>query len=220
MTNILIVDGFLSGSGFVKACKQKKYKVFHILSDIIDSTIEEKPELSSLNTLVSKLDYSDKFIPSNFSSYTHMIDELKKYNFSAVIPGLESAVLYAEKIANSLNLPTNDPNNKTLRVNKFKQQKILKENGLNYIPFILTSNAIDAIDFFYKNNFDSIVVKNTVGAGSNGVYKCLTEEDIENAFKKLLGAKNIMNQEQKEVLVEEFIEGEEVAVNCVSAGDY
>ena len=60
------------------------------------------------------------------------------------------------------------------------------------------------------------VVKPCEGAGSDGVTICNSKQDVRDAFLKLDGTRNVLGLTTYEVLVQEYLVGEEYVVDTVS----
>ena len=60
------------------------------------------------------------------------------------------------------------------------------------------------------------VVKPCEGAGSDGVTICNSKQDVRDAFLKLDGTRNVLGLTTYEVLVQEYLVGDEYVVDTVS----
>ena len=178
--NILIVDGYATGSQYAARIKARKMVPYHITSGWETNT-SFTPE------------FMDKYIASqvgnNYAKCFRMPDDideavemLKKYNFQAVIPGTETGVIAAEKLAQKLGLPTNTPNLLQARRDKFYMQKALKEAGLRYIDSFLAHNVDEAIEWYQKSGYQRILIKPAKSAGTDGVGTANNEEEIRQYF--------------------------------------
>ena len=61
-----------------------------------------------------------------------------------------------------------------------------------------------------------VVVKPARGAASGDVYVCRGEEEVKTAFEKIKGSPKYGGGVNEEVLVQEYLEGQEYAVDTVS----
>ncbi|MDR2799262.1 MAG: ATP-grasp domain-containing protein [Bifidobacteriaceae bacterium] len=211
---VLIVDAFEQGAGIANACDKLNVQKIHIYSpDALNlmKTMTEEVKLEIRKSL-EKMNFK-KLFDSNMP-YSELLKESKKENIQAAIPGHELSVVFAEKIAYDLGLQVNDISKINLRRGKFEMQECLKENNLNYIDSIFTDDLDVAKSFLKK--YKKIVLKPNSSAGSDSVLVTESEKEIENYFSTVLNAYNEMGEKNTKILVQEFIDGPEFQVNCIS----
>lgn len=213
--NILIVDGFATGNQYAASIRARGWVPFHITSGL--------EKTSSLPA-----DFMDQYISKQIAgkyekcfvmpeSIDKAVQFLKKYNFAAVIPGTESGVIAAEQIAQKLGLPVNDPARLYARRDKYLMQKALEEAGLAHIDSILTSDVEEAVQWFKNNGQVRIIIKPTRSAGTDGVRSCCSEAEIRDYFKNCyLKRYDGMGTFNDALLLQPYVEGDEMVVNCVS----
>ena len=213
--NILIVDGFATGSQYAARIRARGMVPYHITSGL-----EKTSALSA--------EFMDKYIATQvgdaYAECWRMPDDfnaaaegLKKYNFQAVIPGTETGVIAAERLAHYFGLPVNSPNLLYARRDKFLMQKALEDAGLACINSLFTSHVEEAVEWFRQNHYRRIIIKPARSAGTDGVRSCTSEEEIRDYFEhsylnKYDGAGNFNDG----LVLQEYIEGDELIVNCVS----
>jgi hypothetical protein len=98
-------------------------------------------------------------------------------------------------------------------------QRRLAEQGLNYIPSYRAGSLAEALAI-YRARFNTkpVVVKPPRSGGSEGIRLCYTEGDIICHFKKFLGAMNLENLRNSDLVIQEFLSTHdtEIIVNTVS----
>lgn len=213
--NILIVDGFATGNQYAAAIRARGWVPFHITSGL--------EKTSSLPA-----DFMHQYIAGQITdkyekcfvmpqTIDQAVQSLKKYNFAAVIPGTESGVIAAEQIAQKLGLPVNDPARLYARRDKFLMQKALEEAGLAHIDSVLTSNVEEAVAWFKKSGYTRIIIKPTRSAGTDGVKSCSSEAEIRAYFEHCyLNRYDGIGAFNETILLQPYVEGDELVVNCVS----
>lgn len=142
--------------------------------------------------------------------------ELAAENVQRVIAGVESGVDLAERIADVLQLPTNEPRTARARRSKFEAMKILQACGLSSINSIKTSNAREAITWARNQGSTRFVVKPLDSCGSDGVYLCHTESELEKRFLELLNTTTALGSTNSELIVQPYQSGPEYIVDTVS----
>ena len=156
-------------------------------------------------------------ILQGFETYEENLELMKKLNPLLIIPGSDDAVVIAAKLSADLGLPGNNPENAYSMVEKYSMQIALKKAGLRYIDTAVINDAGDAVKFFHEKNDKPVIVKKKCGGGSIGVTLCMTEEDVIKAVEMhriFFDNGDISGK----VIVQEYIDGTEYAVDTVSSG--
>lgn len=209
--NVLIVDGYSSGKFYADILKKKGYNPYHLITGL-----EKNPDYAEIYH--TDLFNADKYI-KNFTALENLEktkEMLESYNFVAVIPGSEGSVLYANRLANLMDLPHNRGAVSGVLTNKYKMQQALAKANISHIRSILTAQVDEAIRWKKDNGFDKVVVKPTSDATTRGVYICSTEQSVRNAFSKVLNTLDSCSNINDKLIVQEFIDGDEYIVNHVS----
>ena len=103
------------------------------------------------------------------------------------------------------------------RQDKGSSQAALRDAGLAYIRSVVTTDAREAIAQIHAGALLlPVVVKPSIGAGSEFVTLCYTDEDIAVAFEMVRGMRTSQGTDAGVLVVEEYIEGPEYVVNTVS----
>ena len=213
--NILIVDGFATGNQYAAAIRARGWVPFHITSGLEKTSSLPADFMNQYIAGQIAGKYEKCFVMPD--SPDKAVRTLKKYNFAAVIPGTESGVIAAEQIANKLGLPVNDPERLYARRDKYLMQKALQEAGLPHIPSVLTSDVEEAVNWFKQSGFSRVIIKPTRSAGTDGVKSCRSEAEIRNYFSHCyLNRYDGMGTFNESLLLQPYVEGDELVVNCVS----
>lgn len=212
--NILIVDGYATGSQYAARIRARGMKPYHITSGW-----EKRSSFSA--------DFMDKYIKSQVGGFyeacwrmpddfEQLLNKLKAYHFKAVIPGTETGVIAAEMLAGRLGLPVNRQELLWARRDKYQMQQALRKAGLRHIPSLLTESLPEALAWFREKGFKRIIIKPCRSAGTDGVVSCTTEAQIAAYFRKYLNQTDAAGERNTRLLLQQYIEGDEMVVNCVS----
>ncbi|NMB77678.1 MAG: ATP-grasp domain-containing protein [Methanomicrobiales archaeon] len=211
---IVIVDGFAT-SGRVLASRflMKGIPCIEVLSHV------EFPEKYLKKNHAE--DYLqdplfEKKIVFDGEDYSSVIRALADYHVLGVIPGSEMGVIVADALSERMGLYSNGTRRSAARRNKHLMQHALIDAGVMAKQFICTHDEKDLLAWFRAGGFQEIVIKPMSSASTEGVTFCKTEEEIQHAFRELLGTTNHFGDKNTEVLAEERLFGTEFGVNTVS----
>lgn len=205
---VVIVDGFNAGRFFPIRLKQRGYDCLHISS------------INMRNKQYDKSQYIDHIIEQlNVEDTLHLLKGV--YQVQAVIAGSESGVVLAHTIARELNLPRNNDQLAHAARDKFAMQQVLEMNNVPYTSS-LKSGDLDSISLWVNNHKKyPVVVKPVDSGGSDNVYICHDQKQVDMAYHQIKANKTIYGSNSTEVLVQEYLSGAEYVVNLVScAGNH
>ena len=150
-----------------------------------------------------------------------LIEQLEKYRKINCVDGVFTCCdYYLETVANvaeKLNLHGPSPGAVRTERQKGLMREAIRNAGLPGPEFIVTGNVREAIKFARCYGFP-VVVKAVDLCASEHVFAAETPEALEQAFLRVIQeTTNIRGQKRSaEVLVEEFLEGEEFSVETIS----
>lgn len=96
---------------------------------------------------------------------------------------------------------------------KSRMRELCQSAGIKTIPYLVT-NDIQAVKYFFEQQVGSVIIKPVDSQGSRGVTQVKTIAELRDAFDKAMGY-----SKEKKVIVEQFIEGQEVEVDTVMYRD-
>lgn len=96
---------------------------------------------------------------------------------------------------------------------KSRMRELCQSAGIKTIPYLVT-NDIHAVKYFFEQQVGSVIIKPVDSQGSRGVTQVKTIAELRDAFDKAMSY-----SKQKKVIVEQFIEGQEVEVDTVMYRD-
>tara|TARA_A100001037_G_C15146585_1_gene636588 strand:+ start:2080 stop:3321 length:1242 start_codon:yes stop_codon:yes gene_type:complete len=158
------------------------------------------------------LDYS-----KNNLSQQKIIQHIEKFPIKGILAIDEETLILGSMVANSLGLICHSVESVSATRSKYELRKILSEEGLRNPEFKLISSEENP-DLISKSISFPCVMKPTFLSGSRGVIRANNKEEFNAAYLRI---KNILDEpevlirgkdEGKMILVEDYIDGIEVAV--------
>jgi biotin carboxylase len=140
---------------------------------------------------------------------------LKQLGVRQVIAGAEYGVELAEALADAYGCPTNSPGTTSRRRHKFDMIEALHAVGVPAAAQKLCRTP-DDVQAFMTTCEGMAVVKPVGSGGSDGLHFCKNLEDAMAAFAHLHGKPNAFGQLNREVLIQEYLDGCEYYVNTMS----
>lgn len=132
-----------------------------------------------------------------------------------VVPGQESAVELADRLAERMGLPGNGSALSAARRDKYAMVDTLRRAGLRCARQRKARSAADAGAWAAREGYP-VVVKPLRSASADGVAICRTAEDVRLAADAVLGSVDIFGDPNAEVLVQSYLDGSEYFVDTVS----
>lgn len=126
----------------------------------------------------------------------------------------ETPVRTAAYVADKMGLPGIGPEMAELFTNKYLMREKCREIGIDTIQYKLVDNVEDAAAFYSTLNGDAIM-KPIDSAGSRGVVKLTSKQDVLDSFDYTKEA-----SKSGKVIVEEFIEGKELLIDGVTVNNH
>ncbi len=160
--------------------------------------------------------FANKFINEDFKEKQKILNLVLDENISFIFPFNDIAVVTANFISEKLNLPSNGYKNALKQVMKSNMRLECQKKGINQPRFFLVKKVDDIYNNVKKINFPCILKPDFSGGGSRGVVKINNYKQIKESYD--IAKKNDLNQNSL-VLLEEFIHGDEVAIEGIS-NDY
>lgn len=204
----IIVDAFSTGARLADEFKKYGINCAHIQSSA-DIPLD-------MSSNFRATDFFCAFTLDQYFSINHLRAMLYDKNVLCVIPGTETGVEAAERIARGLGLAGNDPKTSELRRDKFCMHRALRKVGLSDIKQVKCYDTDSAVAWATDQNCWPLVVKPVASAGADGVTFCYTKEEVRAACDKIIGHKNKLGLVNDSVVLQERIVGQQFIVNAVS----
>ena len=206
--SVVVVDAFSSGRLLVPAIRARGYDCIHVQS-------MKSPDAF----FAESLDRTQ--VPETLYFSSECVDELvatlKLRRVECVLPGCELGVEVADLLAQRLGLRRRNSIRRTrARRDKRKMHTYARRAGLRVPRQVCVSGLRGALSWKRSLRLERVVVKPVDSLGSDGVSVCDTEADVAAALAPILGCRNRAGRINERALVQEYLSGDEYAVNSVS----
>ena len=146
-------------------------------------------------------------------SYEKTLEMVKELNPICIIPGTDIANVWATRMAHDLGLPGNNPDNIKKMIDKNAMQQALKDANLRHVKSKIISSFEDAKEFISELEGSKFVIKPSKGGATVGVCICENDEELKDAIE--LNRQLASENEDSDILIQEYIGGEEFVVNTI-----
>ncbi len=212
--NIVIVEGISTGYNFIEDIIKRGYE------PVVLETRFGDPEAEKFFAAYRKRCYGMyprevTIIPAG-AAYEDDLEAVRKYDPVLILAGEEHGVDRATRLADDLGLPGNPYSDIDKFTMKSAMHQALADNGVRSIRGKLVSSLEEAEEYVHSLGHENVVVKPTVGAGSQGLKLCSSMEEMREGVKRILGESNYFGDRNSVALVQERIFGKEYIVNTIS----
>jgi len=212
---LVVVDPISTGLILVQQALARGLEVVAVWSESVPDQLKQFVAKGINVRYIGVVQHEEGALASTTATVRAIVGDRR---LRAVLVGCETGVLLGDELSEALGVPTNGTANSPLRRNKWLQTEAVRDAGLNACGQYLVNSTKDVekvLKAWPKGKFKA-VVKPVVGAGSDGVSICDTHQQVRDAFRALEGTKNVLGLTTYEVLIQEYLVGEEYVVDCVS----
>ncbi len=203
---VVIVDGYSAGNLLAPEFRARGFQTAHV-----QSTKEIWPVL--LPTF-RPADFDKNFaFEGNWES---LLTQLKALDPIGIVPGTETGVELADSISTALSVKSNGSQKSSARRNKFEMVEAVRAAGLRAAKQFASGSPAAMVAWFEKKKLAKAIVKPLNSAGTDNVAVCTTAGEVEQAARAIVGKTNMLGLENREALIQEFLEGTEHFLNTVS----
>lgn len=152
---------------------------------------------------------ADYFYPISIVEKDEILEKCREIGIDGICSiASDLAVITVNYVAHAMNLVGNSPECASISTNKHLMREAFEKNGDPSPRSILVSSIDDLIGISLTY---PVIVKPTDRSGSRGITKLSTPEGLSEAIE------NAKEQGfEKKALIEEFAEGQEYSVECIS----
>lgn len=153
---------------------------------------------------------ADYFYPISITEKEEILEKCKEINVDAVCTiASDLGNVIASFVARQMRLPANSEYCIKVSSNKYEMRKAFEENNIAVPHFFELSNT-DSLDLLEGIKYP-VIVKPTDRSGSRGITKLGSPRGLGEAIKKA-----IYLSFEKKAIIEEYIEGNEYSMECIS----
>ena len=211
---IVVVDPVSTGACLSRHLSELGHRLVRVWSDTCPSTVKNHTKTGTEVDYVAEV----QVVTGDLSAAVAAIR--KHAPIHHVMVGCESGVRVADQLSHALNVVGNGIALSGLRRHKFDQIEAVREYGLDAPLQKLATSSSDVEEWLSSASFPvpfRAVVKPVEGAGSDGVSICDTPAQVRAAYAALEGTSNVLGLTNYEVLLQEFLQGDEFVIDTVSA---
>lgn len=167
----------------------------------------------------------DSWTPNDVLAAEEFCPKLRSMGFpvEAVIPTFDPAVALTDRLAACLGIrgnPFEGPLAKTRR-DKWAEGEAVRKAGIRAVKERIVSNWSDAKAYLESlspplSQSDPVIFKILGGSSSEGVQKVSSLEQAEEIFSREIGSKTSYGTGIDQVLIQEFLKGQEYVIDSVS----
>jgi len=157
---------------------------------------------------------ADEIAYCNIADIDAVVDLAKTLQVDAIATDqTDIPVMAIQRVAKEMGVPAihcEDINNFRY---KSRMRELCQSAGIKTIPYLVT-NDIHDVESFFHTQAGSVIIKPVDSQGSRGVTQVKTIAELRDAFDKAMSY-----SKEKKVIVEQFIDGQEVEVDTVMYHD-
>ena len=219
LRNVIVVEVGSTGFNFLRDIANRD--LYPIILDVKFVGTEDNDEYKKMVCSdYERIDVDYELIHEK-DTYAETLEMVRKYDPLLVLPGSEAGVGLATRLASDLGLKGNPIENIDAMTLKHKMQEKIAEAGLRHIRGQVVSSVEEAVEYYEKEGLEEVVVKPVLSAGSVGVRICHDKDGMINSLNEVFNEPNLYGDKITEMVVQEYIKGEEYVVNTVSCnGDH
>ncbi|MGY4319699.1 ATP-grasp domain-containing protein [Bradyrhizobium sp. JR3.5] len=210
--NCAIVDAYSTGRYLPEEFKRYGIGTVHVMSAAQIPPVFQSHFNADL--------YDEVIRPREPMGYDEIVEfhlqALRGRELEFVIAGCETGVELADSLSERLGLPSNGTALSAARRNKARMSDALTSAGVRSIRQVVSDDAEQVASWKDQAGFDEIVIKPLNSTGTEDVFFCSTDADIQRALSAIVGKTNRVGALNRFALGQEKINGQQYTVNAVS----
>ncbi|WP_406315714.1 ATP-grasp domain-containing protein [Streptosporangium sp. NBC_01639] len=141
---------------------------------------------------------------------------LAEFSPVAVVTGQEPGVEWTDRLNELLGLPGNASATWRARRDKYEMIEALRRAGVRCAEQFKSSDPEEIVAWAERRDEYPVVVKPLASAATDGVAVCVSADEVRKAAEVVLGASDIFETRNREVLVQSYLAGHEYTVDMVT----
>jgi len=214
---VVVIDPFSSGANLAAMTIKMGYKLIICFSEK-NSPVAKL--VSTAGALASSLVvHHDNLALDQQAAEIQTIEAIRSCNLPvlAILPGAETGVDLADKLAHRFGTRNNGIEKTTARRNKYVMQEVVRAAGVRAVKQSLATNESEVAAFFATLPAPvKCVIKPNESAGSDSIFLCDSLDEALHAFKSIAGHENSLGHTNRGALCQEFLKGPEFVIDGVS----
>lgn len=148
-------------------------------------------------------------------SIDETVAQLKTCQVTRVMGCVDPSVMYADQLSFRLGLPAHAVELSEARRDKSTMEAVVRKAGLR-TPQTFETAQRDLFEQYVLSAVFPLVVKPVASGGTDNVHFCLSAGEALHAFDQIAGRRNLLGQLNRSVVAQEYIDGTEYVVDCVT----
>lgn len=214
---IMVIECLSSGRMYIPEIIERGYKVLMVQPRTADKHLMERKiavaeefkrryNPDELEVMFTELDAHD------------ILSAIKIHipNIVCSVAGSEMGVRTNDEVATAIGVPCNSADTAYLRCTKAGMIEGLEKAGVRAIKSAKVNSVDDVKKFFEENNLKKAFMKFSESAASFESKVCESLDDAIAHYNKISNMPNYFGNEEDDILIQEYIEGDEYVVNTIS----
>ena len=210
---VIVVDPISTGANVAFEVTKRGYPCIKVASGYVS------PSLLNLVDATIRTDFVASIAHDSSDPYK-TIAQLRGLPFEIIgaISGSELGIEVTDFITEALGIPTNGTELTNARRDKYQMGECVRRHGVRATKQARVQAWPEVQTFLadLRASPFKVIIKPIRSSGSDHVYLCHSEEELQRRFEEILGQKNQLGFVNDAVVVQEFLEGLEYVVDTVS----
>jgi biotin carboxylase len=198
---VVLVEPFSAGVSLVEAFRERGIEPFRVYTPLLAAEFAHDPV------------WGGKILHDSVAATSAV---LKEYGAEAVVAASETGVGLADELAVALGLPHNPLALGAARTSKLAESRALAAAGVPHARTAEVRGPDQVDDVLHGFDRFPVVVKPVASAGSDGIAICADADQVRQAVTSLHGTRNAVGAVNDSLLVQEYLDGPQYAVNTVT----
>jgi biotin carboxylase len=203
---VAIVDGYSTGRLLVQILHAQGARCIHVRS------LADMPAYFTNGFRAADYEVDLGYVPDR----AQLVSELRALGIQRVVAGTESGVILADTLSVALGTPGNTDDAIAARRDKELMTALVSAAGLATPRSSAHDDADAATNWFTASGLPDAVVKPLHSAGTDHVSFCTTADAVRRAADGVLASRNLYQERNRRVLVQQRVHGTEYYANTVS----
>ena len=216
---VVVVDPFSTGAQLAAQVAKRGFGLCMVLAERDSPVAELVVEAVDQRDILASVQHDDAKEDQGAALRETLAQlEALQQPVVAVLPGAETGVLLADRLAEAIGTRGNGTAMSAHRRNKYLMGEAVRAAGLRAVKQLRATEwaAIAAFIAAWRPEPVKVIVKPIESAGTDDVFLCGSLEAVQEAFLSVNGKVNGLGQVNEGVLVQEYLEGPEFVVDHVS----
>lgn len=202
---VAIVDGYYLATLLPSRLRRRGIESVHVASRLRSE--------ASAPTIPSDDYVHDLGVAANDQSLTQ---ELRRLGVTRVLAGSESGIALGARLGALVGGPHDDPSLAEASADKAVMAQIAEAAGITIPRGAVVHDAAGAVDWVREHDLAEVVAKPISSAATDGVRVCRTPDELTKACAAILTQRNVHDEPNTKILVQERVWGREFYINTMS----